>query len=136
MATAMMSRNGMAGRSPSPNIDKVRADAFYTGKAASPVPNGSPYKGSTGNVTADLIRDLKQKEAEVEAMRKREVWMRAALSKAARSGFIYEQSEGDVLESADEDDIDGQKVAQMIVSFKQLHARLQVSTPLMVVAHP
>lgn len=60
-------------------------------------------------------------------MKKREAWMRAALSKAARSGFIYEQAEGDVLASADEDDIDGQKVAQMIVNFKQLHARLQVS---------
>ena len=132
IATAMMSRNGLTGRSPSPNIDKVRVDAFYTGKSVSPVPNGSPYKGSTGNVTADLIRDLKQKEAEVEVMKKREAWMRAALSKAARSGFIYEQSEGDVLASADEDDIDGQKVAQMIVNFKQLHAKLQVSRLLII----
>ncbi|TFY62846.1 hypothetical protein EVJ58_g3607 [Rhodofomes roseus] len=130
MATAMMSRNGVSGRSPSPNVDRSRAptDAFYSAKAGSPIPNGSPYsKGSTGNVTADLIRDLKQKEAEVEAMKKRDVWMRAALSKAARSGFIYDQSEGDILASADEDDIDGQKVAQMIVNFKQLHAKLQAN---------
>lgn len=128
MATAMLSRNGFTGRSPSPNVDKARADAQYTGKSTSPVLNGSPYgKAPTGNVAADPIIALKQKEAEVEAMKKREAWMRAALSKAARLGFIYEQSDGDVLASADEDDIDGQKVAQMIVNFKQLHARLQVS---------
>ncbi|KAH9937238.1 uncharacterized protein B0H18DRAFT_1113097 [Fomitopsis serialis] len=130
MATAMMSRNGITGRSPSPSVDRSRAptDAFYAAKSGSPVPNGSPYgKPSTGNVTADLIRDLKQKEAEMEAIKRREAWMRAALSKAARSGFMYDQSEGDVLASADEDDIDGQKVAEMIVSFKQLHAKLQAS---------
>ncbi|KZT75075.1 hypothetical protein DAEQUDRAFT_659712 [Daedalea quercina L-15889] len=130
MASAVMSRNGIAGRSPSPNVDRSRApvDAFYTAKSGSPVPNGSPHgKGSTGNVTPDLIRDVKQKEVEMETMKKREAWMRAALSKAARSGFIYEQSEGDVLDRADEDDIDGQKVAQMIVDFKQLHAKLQTS---------
>jgi hypothetical protein len=80
--------------------------------------------GSTGNITADLIRDLKAKETEVDAMRNREVWMKAALSKASRSGFVYEDQEageGDLGLSSDE-----QKISELVLKFKQFRAQIQV----------
>ena len=123
-------------RSPSPSIDRTKppSDAFYGG-VRSPTTNGfaNPRPGSsvglvgagsTGNITADLIRDLKAKESEVDAMRNREVWMKAALSKASRSGFVYEDREagdGDLSLMRDE-----QKVAELVLSFKQFRAQIQV----------
>jgi hypothetical protein len=80
--------------------------------------------GSTGNITADLIRDLKVKETEMDAMRNREAWMKAALSKALRSGFVYEDRD------ASECDLglsgDAQKVADLVLNFKQFRAQIQV----------
>ena len=139
VASLMMSVNGP--RSASPHVDRARsAEGYYPANGASPTANGfaSPGgasapavaagAGSTGNVTADLIRDLKAKEAEAEAMRKRGAWMRVALAKAARAGFIY----------ADVDAADGPadggagagveepRVAEVVVSLKQLRARIQV----------
>lgn len=131
MANVAMGRNGIAARSPSPNVDRSRPplDGFYNAKPGSPLPNGFAHKpGSTGNLTADLIRDLKEKEAEMEIMKKREAWMKAALSKASRSGFIYKESEEELESKADDDDIDGRKVTEMVINFKQLKARVQVST--------
>lgn len=121
-------------RSPSPIIDRSRPppDAFYNG-VRSPTQNGFGRPGSsaghgghgsTGNITADLIRDLKAKEAEVDAMKIREVWMKVALSKASRSGFVYEDRE------ASEGDLglheDGRKIAELVLNFKQFKAQIQV----------
>ncbi|KAI0931811.1 hypothetical protein AcW2_000608 [Taiwanofungus camphoratus] len=130
MANVAMGRNGIAARSPSPNVDRSRPplDGFYNAKPGSPLPNGFAHKpGSTGNLTADLIRDLKEKEAEMEIMKKREAWMKAALSKASRSGFIYKESEEELESKADDDDIDGRKVTEMVINFKQLKARVQAN---------
>lgn len=132
MASVAMSRQAIAARSPSPNVDRSKPppDGFFHARTGSPLPNsnGSVYKpGSTGNITADLIRDLKEREAEMEVMKKREAWMRAALSKASRSGFVYSESEEELLNRAEDDDIDGQKVTELVVHFKQLKAKLQAS---------
>ena len=126
LASVMMARNGAGARSPSPNIDRSRgpADAFY--KPASPTMNGFAKPGSTGNVMADLIRDLKDREAEIEAMKKKESWMKAALLKAERSGFIYAETEEELSSRADDDDIDGRKVTEMVINLKQLKAKIQV----------
>ncbi|CCM04210.1 uncharacterized protein FIBRA_06376 [Fibroporia radiculosa] len=131
MASVAMGRNGLSARSPSPNIDRGKPplDAFYGPKSGSPLPNGHAYPkpGSTGNLTADLIRDLKDKEVELEEMKKREVWMKAALSKASRSGFVYAESEAELSARAEDDDIDGQKVTEMVINFKQLKAKIQTN---------
>ncbi|KAH9947722.1 hypothetical protein B0H21DRAFT_852629 [Amylocystis lapponica] len=133
MASAVMGRSALSARSPSPNVDRSKAaplDAFYGAKPASPtLPNGYGHgkPGSTGNLTADLIRDLKEKEAEMEAMKKREAWMKAALSKASRSGYIYAESEDELGSRADDDDIDGRRVTEIVVTFKQLKAKLQAN---------
>lgn len=129
MASAVMGMNGV-GRSGSPVVvaerSKSAMEGGYGHKAAQSSLNGfAPGKGSTGNLTADLIRDLKHKEAEVEAMKKREAWLKATLSKAARSGFVYADAER--LESDNEDeDIDSRRVAEMVLNFKHLKAKLQV----------
>ncbi len=126
LASVIMQRNGLAARSPSPVVDRTKGpvDAFY--KPSSPTVNGFTKPGSTGNLTADLIRDLKDKEAEVDALKKKQAWMKAALLKAERSGFIYAESEEELSSRADDDDIDGRKVTEMVINLKQLKAKIQV----------
>ncbi|KII94183.1 hypothetical protein PLICRDRAFT_99563 [Plicaturopsis crispa FD-325 SS-3] len=135
-----MGMNGLAARSTSPaqGIDRSKppADAFYNPNGrGSPVANGHAHGhhgrgSSTGNMTADLIRDLKAKEAEMETMRKRELWMKAALAKATRSGFVYSDAGSG---EAEELGINGdatpseQKVMQMALTFKQFKAHIQTT---------
>ncbi len=52
--------------------------------------------------------------------------MKAALLKAERSGFIYAESEEELSSRADDDDIDGRKVTEMVINLKQLKAKIQV----------
>ncbi|KAI0361372.1 hypothetical protein OH77DRAFT_1417617 [Trametes cingulata] len=129
LASVMMARNGISGRSPSPVVDRSKGplDAFH--KPGSPTVNGFMHTkpGSTGNLTADLIRDLKDKEAELESLKKKEAWMKAALLKAERSGFIYAESEEELASRADDDDIDSRKVTEMVINLKQLKAKIQAS---------
>ena len=73
-----------------------------------------------------MIRDLKEKEAEMEQMKKREVWMKAALAKATRSGFVYADGES-LGNDADDEDIDSRRVAEMVITLKHVKAQLQVS---------
>ncbi|KAJ3550609.1 hypothetical protein NM688_g5034 [Phlebia brevispora] len=130
MASAMMGLNGAA-RSGSPAVlDRTKAvmDEYYTPKA-SPTVNGFPAstgKGSTGNITADLIRDLKEKEAEMEQMKKREAWMKAALMKATRSGFVYADMES-LGSDNDDEDIDSRRVADMVIGLKHVKAQIQAT---------
>ena len=60
-------------------------------------------------------------------MKKREAWMRTALTKATRAGFVYAESEDELASSVDLDDVDSRKVTELIMNFKQLKAQLQVS---------
>ena len=125
LASVIMARNGIGARSPSPaDRSKAPADAFY--KPASPTVNGFAKPGSTGNLTADLIRDLKDRESEIETLKKKESWMKAALLKAERSGFIYAETEEELSSRVDDDDIDGRKVTEMVINLKQLKAMIQV----------
>jgi hypothetical protein len=133
--------NGLAARarSPSPVIDRTKPppDAFYRPVPGSPISNGfsNARPGSSGNVTADLLRDLKSKEAEVEVLKKKEVWMKAALSKASRSGFICGDSELG-LGAAEQIELNGvgdqddsgsdRRMKELVVNFKQFRAQIQV----------
>ncbi|KAJ3750623.1 hypothetical protein DFH05DRAFT_1518765 [Lentinula detonsa] len=111
------------GRS-SPAVDRSRppADAFHN--PHSPHVNGhmrsGSKNGSLGNVTADLVRDIKSKEIELEGMKRQMTWMKEALGKATRAGFVYtERDLGDIdtVSSADN---------ELVLRFKQFRAQMQI----------
>ncbi|KAF8560199.1 hypothetical protein OG21DRAFT_1429725 [Imleria badia] len=143
MTSVAMNMNGnLAARSPSPVVDRSKPplDAFYQ-SSPSATPLNNPYThshghsqqkfGSTGNVTADLIRDYKAKEMEVEMLRKREAWMKTALLKASRSGFVQvdeELFEAENLNLGASASDEQTKMADMILNFK--HFKTQIQTTL------
>lgn len=122
-----------AARSASPAVDersRSPLDGHYGPNPSSPTMNGFGHgrtAGSTGNLTANLIRDLKEKEAEMEAMKKREAWMKAALAKASRSGFVYVDEDGLGTDAENDDDIDSRRVAEMVINLKHVKAKIQVT---------
>ena len=80
--------------------------------------------GSVGVVTTDLIRDVKARDAELETLRRREAWMKAALAQALHAGFVYVNAS-----SGDEDRgvTDEQpKIAEAVITLKKIHGRIQV----------
>lgn len=156
MASITMSRSGhthgssLSARSPSPVVDRSNppVDGFYpvgSGRV-SPVVNGYAHShsnhghgrpGSVGNVSAELLRELKTREAENDAMRKREQWLRAALRKATKAGFVYtgsgDSETGEEAETLNEDrasptaqDLEPRALASMIMRLKQDKAAIQV----------
>ncbi|KAF9244530.1 hypothetical protein BU15DRAFT_85909 [Melanogaster broomeanus] len=142
MASVAVSMNsGLAARSPSPIVDRSKPplDAFYqSSPSPTPMTNGyghshghSQHKfGSTGNVTADLIRDYKAKEMEVEMLRKREAWMKTALLKASRSGFVQvdeEAMEAEDLKLGDSLSEEQRKMADMILNYKHFKTQMQTT---------
>jgi hypothetical protein len=127
--------SNLAARSPSPVVDRSKPplDAFYQPSSGSPNVNGIGHAhgkyGSTGNVTADLIRDYKAKEMEVETLRRREAWMKTALSKATKSGFVQldeEALEAEDLDLQDATSDDQKKLADMVLNFKHFKTQMQV----------
>jgi hypothetical protein len=80
--------------------------------------------GSVGVVTTDLIRDVKARDAELETLRRREAWMKAALAQALHAGFVYvNASPGD----EDRGVTDEQpKIAEAVITLKKIHGRIQV----------
>lgn len=128
-------------RSPSPRMRTAEADrpapppdAFYYGR--SPTANGfnqTNRPSSIGN-SADLMRELKAKEGEVETGRQREAALRVIIAKAKKAGFVLDQGE----ESDDEDerdDVEGdeavvRKLTDALVRLKQEKASIQVRTAL------
>ncbi|KAG6891899.1 hypothetical protein C0992_002973, partial [Termitomyces sp. T32_za158] len=71
---------------------------------------------SIGNVTAELSRDLRAKEAELDGVKKQVAWMREALGKATKAGFAYADLE------VPEDNDDN---VEMVLKFKQFKAQIQ-----------
>ena len=142
MTSVAMSMNGnLAARSPSPIIDRSKPppDAFYqSSPSTTPLCNNYTHShghsqqkfGSTGNVTADLIRDYKAKEMEVEMLHKREAWMKTALLKASRSGFVQvdeELFEAENFKFGASASDEQSKMADMILNFKHFKTQIQVN---------
>lgn len=143
MASMTIGRNGLSARSPSPNVDRGQPppDAFYSlGKRSPTVTNGfqpahragsSGLPGSEGSVMADM---LKQKEAELEIAKRREAWMRVALSKASKAGFVWDTdlalTDGNLdaltRENAVESDDDVGKLSDLVLALKRDRARIHV----------
>lgn len=155
MATIAMQRAALAARSPSPIVDRSKppADGFYPTGRASPTVNGygsahghggtgGVRPGSTGNITADLIRDLKLKEAEMEEMKKREKWMHEALKNATDAGFTLADSEVDLTDlgrdspASGSEQVDVRGLSNIILRLRQEHARLQVMLSVQIYQDP
>ena len=124
----------------------VPQDAFYynaNGKVPNGVPNGrsSPAGmgsahghghgrgGSMSNISAELLR---QKEAELEGLRKREVSMKAALTKAILAGFtvVDLESEEGLMGDVGGGELDAKKLSGIVLKFRQERAAMQVRWPL------
>ena len=98
-----------------------------------PRPGSRTGNGSAGNVTADLINTIKAKDLELDSVKRQMAWMKEALGKATRSGFVHTDREGSPemgfannLTPSPEDSGDG-KYAEMALKFKQFKAQVQVS---------
>jgi hypothetical protein len=76
-------------------------------------------------VTADLLRDLKAKDVELDSVRRQMVWMKEALAKATRAGYIQTDREGSP-DLAD-DGAKESRYAELALKFKQFRAQMQVS---------
>lgn len=140
-SVAMNLHTGLSARSPSPIVDRSKSpqdalvqpspsgSSLANGYAHPHHTHGGSKLGSTGNVAADLIRDYKAKEIEVEVLRKREAWMKTALLKARRNGFIQfdEQSiEAENLSLGEETSDERQKLTDMILNFKHFKTQMQM----------
>ncbi|WRT67696.1 uncharacterized protein IL334_004668 [Kwoniella shivajii] len=85
-------------RSPSPrlrNLDSERPapppDAFYYGR--SPTSNGFGNRPSSLSNVNDLMRELKNKENEIEVGKKRELSLKVILARAVQQGFVATENE-------------------------------------------
>lgn len=86
------------------------------------------HGGSVGSVADDLIRDLRAKDVELDSVKRQAAWMKEALGKAAKAGFIFSaEGDGGGLGGvgALEEGMDA-KQAEMALRFKQFRAQVQV----------
>lgn len=140
-SVAMNLTAGLSARSPSPVVDRSKSppdgliqpppsgSSHANGYAHPHHTHGGSKLGSTGNVAADLIRDYKAKEIEVEVLRKREAWMKTALLKAHRNGFVQfdeESIEAEGLGLGEDTSDDQRKLADMILNFKHFKTQMQM----------
>ena len=120
-------------RSESPLVERERTKSPESQNYGQQQPNlasangiivHSTKAGSASSITTDLIRDVKARDAELETLRRREAWMRAALAQALHAGFVYVNAS-----SSDEDrgiTDDQPKIAEAVITLKKLHGRIQV----------
>lgn len=118
---------GLATRSVSPPVDRSKppADAFYiAGRNGSPgtitpQPNGHMHGSPSPSASA------------IEDMKKREAWLKAALIKASRSGFVYADAQDPpedlVLNFANADQGETKRVVEMIMNLKHTRAAIQTT---------
>ena len=131
MASLVMSASGgggsgLAARSVSPPVDRSKppTDAFYTtGRGNSPgdvtsQPNGHIHNSPSPSASG------------TEDMKRREVWLKAALVRASRSGFVYADAQDPpedlVLNFANADQGETKRVEEMIMNLKHMRAAIQV----------
>ncbi|KAF8632976.1 hypothetical protein AX15_001573 [Amanita polypyramis BW_CC] len=132
MIGVSMSNVNLTGRS-SPVVDRSKypTDAFYNPHSESPAMNGyarPPSRagnGSVSNVTADLLKDIKAKDGELESTRKQLTWMREALGKAAKMGYVYAEKDDDITVNINAEDMSSNRNAELILKFKSFKAQIQ-----------
>lgn len=110
---------------------------------ARPGSRGHGGQGSVGNIAADLVRDLKAKEVEMDSLKRQMTWMKEALGRATKAGFVTAPPANDrdgsgsptgsidsgfgsgVLQGGIEEQGE-QKYAELAMRFKQFRAQMQV----------
>lgn len=123
-------------RSPSPRMrmnDSDRPapppDAFYYGR--SPTTNGfSPRPGSISGAS-ELMKEIKTKDAELDAGKKREAALRVIISKAIQQGFVADEDvedddDADKTSETQEDEDLVLKLTDALVRLKHEKAEIQV----------
>jgi hypothetical protein len=87
------------------------------------------HGGSVGNVADDLLRDLKGKDVELDSVKRQVAWMKEALGKAAKAGFVVStegEGGGGLGGVGALDEGTDAKQAEMALRFKQFRAQMQV----------
>ncbi|KAJ3505468.1 hypothetical protein NLJ89_g7400 [Agrocybe chaxingu] len=81
------------------------------------------------NVTADLIRDIKAKDVELDSVKRQVAWMKEALAKATRAGFVQTDREGspEIGGVGGSDEGQDSKHAELALKFKQFRAQVQTA---------
>ncbi|KAF6766585.1 hypothetical protein DFP72DRAFT_839021 [Ephemerocybe angulata] len=108
---------------------------------ARPGSRGHGAAGSVGNVALDLVRDLKAKEIEMDSLKRQMTWMKEALGRATKAGFVVPSSERDgsgsptgsidsgfssgILQGGGIDEQGESKYAELALRFKQFRAQMQ-----------
>jgi hypothetical protein len=113
----------------SPVVERPRPGEGYSTAAAQPngfTPASRNGNNSVGNVAADVIRDLKAKDVELDSVRRQVAWMKEALAKATRAGYVQTDREGSPV-LADDDDAKESRHAELALQLKQFKAKIQVS---------
>lgn len=129
--------NGAVGRAraaQSPSADQPPpADAFYYG-ARSPIGTGfSADRPNSVISSGDVMRELKDKDAEIAAAKHREAVLRAALQQAKESGFLSGGSEDGLGLDSSVDRAHAEQTSstlgmnQALLQLKQNYAALRVS---------
>lgn len=87
--------------------------------------HGHGRGGSMSNISAELLR---QKEAELEGMRKRQASMKAALTKAILAGFTVADlgDEEGLMGEVHDGDLGAKKLSDIVLKFRQERAAMQV----------
>ncbi|KIY51211.1 hypothetical protein FISHEDRAFT_37425, partial [Fistulina hepatica ATCC 64428] len=123
------------GRTSPANIErsKVPPDGFYTSSTGSPTMNGvarsHSRNGSTtasSTVMAELLKDVKVKEVDLDALRRQLAWMKTALAHAARAGYVYADREADVVDDT-ETSAEDNRHAELALKFKQFKVHMQTA---------
>lgn len=111
------------------------ADAFYqprspTIASAMNSVSGHGRQGSLSGIAgADLMREMKAREVEIDGMKRRERWLKAELARAAKAGFAVQSISNEptlALEDFGSEESDARKLADALIGLKKERARLQV----------
>ncbi|WWC70663.1 uncharacterized protein I206_104614 [Kwoniella pini CBS 10737] len=124
-------------RSPSPRLRMLDGerpapppDAFYYGRSPTSANGFANNRPSSLSGAQDLLRELKQKEGEIDQGKKRELALKVILSRAVQQGFVFSEEEDLSLPEKSEES-EGRDVAVIhrltdaLVRLKQEKANIQ-----------
>ncbi|KAJ7431841.1 hypothetical protein B0H11DRAFT_2128705 [Mycena galericulata] len=134
MVGVSMGLTNLSGRgSPAVDRSKPPTDGFYNAAPGSPTGTGPgsqfghvSRQGSV-NATSDLIKDLKVKEQELEGAKRQMAWMREALAKASKSGYVYVNRDGAEVSNGGMEGSSDAGNAELALKFKQFKAQMQTT---------
>ena len=83
--------------------------------------------GSVSSVAADLVKDLKAKDFELDGLKRQMSWMKEALLKAAKAGYVLSDRQGSPdLAIGGVSSLEGHDRAELLFKFKQFRVGVQV----------